>query len=165
MTQKELKVHVRPVNLVPIPTQTRNHANHHHSIMLIPVVHFHVAPIITTNEAKRSPQLNCIWVLCISAPIGAQLCTVPLRTCRTTGPFSRAHVHIHALTFHLAAVLDASLVGFDWQLQQRLQVGHGSQVTALSPNSSRIAGSEVGAGGPCREIRRQELGERPGHNF
>lgn len=69
-----------------------------------------------------------------------------------TGSLSLTHVH--TLTFHLAAVLDASLVGFDWQLEQRLEVGHGGQVSALGGTSTRVAGSKLGAGGPGREIRR-----------
>lgn len=74
---------------------------------------------------------------------------------------SHACTRAYTLTFHLAAVLDASLVGLDWQLEQRLKVGHRSQVTALGANSSRVTGPKLGAGGPGREIRRQELSERP----
>lgn len=83
-------------------------------------------------------------------------CTVPLRSFLPTGTLSLTHTHVrtHTLTFHLAAVFDASLVGLDWQLEQRLQVGHRGQVSALRATSGRVAGPKLGAGGPGREIRR-----------
>lgn len=131
--------------------------------MLIPDVHFDLAPISRAAEANRYSGVESIDSSTVPLPFEPIYGLAPLRTSTQNhrSALGRAHVHTHALTFHLAAVFDASLVDFDWQLQQRLQVGHGSQVTALSPNSGRIAGPKVGAGGPCREIRRQELGERP----
>lgn len=87
----------------------------------------------------------------VHAPVGGRV---------SSALFLWDHAHLHtrahtrALTFHLAALLRHSLVGFDWQLEQRLQVCHGGQVSALGATSSRVAGPELGAGGPGREIRR-----------